>query len=808
MMHYRLPIRQFLLILAIVLSSQIGTLAKDTWIQVRSKNFFLVGNASEKDIRKVGTKLEQFRETFRLLFSEVNLTASIPTNVVVFKNDSSFRNFKPKRADGKIDNFVVGYFQPGEDVNYISLSAEGDGGGNDTRYNVIFHEYVHFIVNTNFGKTEIPPWFNEGLAEYYETFAIEDDQKIKLGLPQVRHLDLLAANRMMPLAALFGVTNHQLLQSGDHSRSTFYAESWALIHYLTQSGRGGEIDKFLGFLLKGVPAERAFKDAFKEDYGSMEKELQRYVSQNSYKYREITFKKKLTFDGEMSASPLDDADSNAYLGDLLYHSNRLDDAEPFLLNALAAKPRSGIANTTLGMVKLRQRKFDESKKYLELAIAGDPKNHVAYYQYAFLLSREGRDDLGYVRSFSKEDAEVMRQALRKAIDLNPSFTESYELLAFVNLVNNEQLDESVALLQAALRYQPGNQRYALRIAEIQLRQEKFEAAAQIAQKIAATADDPGVKARADDLLLRVGQLKELSRRSAEQRRGYEDAVALGKTTNNAVVTEDPDANMRAINEALRHPRENEKRVIGSIQKVTCKTRPIAFEIRTAAEGFVLNSADLDSLALNAFTPEANKIKFGCDEDIRSLNAVLTYRPSASTKGPSRGELVAVEFVSADFRFLDPLPVSVRKTPLENSDRMAATGVLMEPPPARSAEGEELRRQAITRSINEALVKPSNGQKREMGFLDKIECSGRTPVFLLHTDARSFRLLNSLPSALKIGVFVPDLAGMEFGCAIKPVEFPAVFVYNVKPDSKTKTDGEIVSLEFVPRAFVLDTNAPE
>ncbi len=42
--------------------------AKDEWLQVRSKNFNLIGNASEKDIRKVGAKLEQFRETFRQLF--------------------------------------------------------------------------------------------------------------------------------------------------------------------------------------------------------------------------------------------------------------------------------------------------------------------------------------------------------------------------------------------------------------------------------------------------------------------------------------------------------------------------------------------------------------------------------------------------------------------------------------------------------------------------------------------------------------------------------------------------------------------
>src|SRR5436190_19060608 len=128
--------------------SAVPAFAKDQWLQVRSKNFFLVGNAPEKDIRKAATKLEQFRETFRLVFGQANLSSSVPTNVIVFKSDSSYNQFKPKRGDGKIDKFIAGYFQPGEDMNYITLSVEGPEA--DT-YGTIFHEYVHFIVNTNFG---------------------------------------------------------------------------------------------------------------------------------------------------------------------------------------------------------------------------------------------------------------------------------------------------------------------------------------------------------------------------------------------------------------------------------------------------------------------------------------------------------------------------------------------------------------------------------------------------------------------------------------------------------------------------------
>ena len=165
-----------------------STEAKDEWLQIRSRNFLLIGNASEKDIRKVGTRLEEFRESFRRLFTNLSLVSPIPINVIVFKSASSYNQFKPLLADGKLDTSVAGYFQSGEDVNYITLSVEGE----DTQtFGVIFHEYVHSIVKLNIEKAEVPPWFNEGLAEYYETFTIENDRRVKVGLPQPRNLRVL-----------------------------------------------------------------------------------------------------------------------------------------------------------------------------------------------------------------------------------------------------------------------------------------------------------------------------------------------------------------------------------------------------------------------------------------------------------------------------------------------------------------------------------------------------------------------------------------------------------------------------------------
>ena len=165
--------------------------AKETWTTVHSKNFNLVGNASEKDIRQVANRLEQFRNVFGLLFPTIPLNAPVPTTVIVFKSDSSYKPFKPNPN-------VSGYFQPGEDVNYITLTSEKSG--DEQPFRVIFHEYVHLLVENVLGAT-VPLWFNEGLAEYYSTFDIKEDYRhVILGDLIANHVLYLRESKFLPEA--------------------------------------------------------------------------------------------------------------------------------------------------------------------------------------------------------------------------------------------------------------------------------------------------------------------------------------------------------------------------------------------------------------------------------------------------------------------------------------------------------------------------------------------------------------------------------------------------------------------------------
>src|SRR5438105_6475542 len=226
-MKYR-PLRAAVLGIALALfltAAASSATAKDTWTSVHSKNFTLVGNASEKDIRLVANRLEQFRTVFALLFPALKLNSPAPTTVIVFKSDSSYKPFK-------VNPNVTGYFQPGEDVNYITLTTEKSS--DDQPFRIIFHEYVHLLVENTMGAT-VPLWFNEGLAEYYSTFDIKDDyRRVILGDLIANHVLYLRENKFLPLRTLFAVDYKSPYYNEGNKMNVFYAEPWRLMHYLLQ----------------------------------------------------------------------------------------------------------------------------------------------------------------------------------------------------------------------------------------------------------------------------------------------------------------------------------------------------------------------------------------------------------------------------------------------------------------------------------------------------------------------------------------------------------------------------------------------
>ncbi|HYY57454.1 MAG TPA: tetratricopeptide repeat protein [Pyrinomonadaceae bacterium] len=637
--------------------------AKDTWTSVRSKNFFLIGNASEKDIRRVATRLEQFRDVFTRLLSKADFNSPVPTTVVVFKSNSSYKPFKPV-VDGKISE-VAGYFQAGEEINYITLTTEANG---ENPYSTIYHEYVHLLINNNFGKANVPPWFNEGLAEYYSTFDIEDDQKVYLGRLIANHILLLRQQRqLVPLKTLFEVDYASLHRNKREAKGIFYAQSWALVHYLILGNNGErrpQMNQFFSLMSKNVPTEQAFRQAFQTDFATMEKELKKYIEGRNFQEQVATFEKKLEYDSTMQSAPLSEAEADSHLGDLLLHTNRLDEAATLLQQALNLDPKEAMAHASLGVVRLRQNRFDEAKQHLQQAIASNSQNYLAYYYYAYELSRAGMSEDGRVSSYPAETAREMRVALQKAMKLKPDFPGTYHLQAWVNLVTGEQLDESIELIKKARTLSPGNEEYAFVLAQIYLRQQNFEAARQTIEPLARSGSDPQMRANAQSLLRAVSDMQEQIARYKEmqeasatgtsnndsspptpRRRGQEGDTAENKEAEERSVA---DATASALQEALRKPLAGETQVQGLLTRIECGAKGLIFHIKVNGRVLKLQSESFESIQITAFTQEAgNEISCGVRKQENAV--VIVYRPSADGRSKTDGIMLAMDFVPANFQ---------------------------------------------------------------------------------------------------------------------------------------------------------------
>jgi tetratricopeptide (TPR) repeat protein len=626
--------------------------AKDAWTSVRTKNFFLIGNATEKEIRRVATRLEQFRHVFSQLLPQANLASPAPTTVVVFKSDSAYTPFKPV-YNGKPAKWVAGYFQAGDDVNYITLTSEKYG--EDNPYAPIFHECAHFIVNNNLGDP--PLWFNEGLAEYYSTFDISNgDKKVTLGVPVRNHVYLLR-ERFMPLRDLLHVTHGSPAYNEGDKNGVFYAQSWALVHYLLQGNKGqrvAQLGRFSSLVAAGESVEESFRQAFRTDFKTMERELQTYVRNSTYQVQVFSLAKPLVFDAEMRAAPLSEGEALGYLGDLLLHTNRLDEADALLRRALDLAPDSAQAHASLGMVRVRQGRFAEAEAEMKRAVEANSQNYLAHYYYADAVFRKTAGYGRPVTPFPAEDARLMRAELSRAIELNPSFAESYYQLAFVSLVTGEGLDEAARLLAQARLLAPNRHRYTLLLAQIQMHKRDYVAAQQLLEPVSRSATaDTRERGEAQSMLATVRMIEDgIARHGREGvATGGGGAAGAGGAQQATAAAVEAVENMKPL---LRR-RANGEQVRGTLTRIDCPGGlVVVLNVRVGDRVLRLRAESFQRAEFKSYVPGMTGTALGCGVRDPENLVYVTFRRATEPKPKFDGELLAVDFVTPDIE-LEPEP---------------------------------------------------------------------------------------------------------------------------------------------------------
>ncbi|MCW5969903.1 MAG: tetratricopeptide repeat protein [Blastocatellales bacterium] len=492
--------------------------AKDVWTSVRTRNFTFIGNIGERELQRFALQLEQFQAAFARLFTRAQMQLPAPTRVVIFRSDAAFHPFKPL-LDGR-PMVVTGFIRSASDLNYIALAADAPGGD---PYAVVHHEFVHALIRNN--TRRVPLWFGEGLAEYYSTFELAGDgSRVLLGKPIPGHVYTLRERPLLPLETFLAVDfNSPHYNEGDQ-KGVFYAQSWALVHYFMQGGERARRESFVRFVdlvSAGTPVEASLKQAFNIDLPTLEQHLKGYISRRNYVYETVHLGERLSVDAGMQTAQLAEAEVEYYLGDLLRHTERYDEAEAYLKRAIALDENMAAARASLGVVRARQRRFEEARKLLASASAkdSDAADPLIHYYYAWAVSREYTSPENAVSSFPPEAVRLMRGELRKAVELAPEYAEAHRLLAFVNLIANENLREAEALLRRAQTLAPGEAEYDYLLARALLQQERFSEAREALTSLVRGDVSPGLTARARELIAIIDQHESETKERERGRRG-------------------------------------------------------------------------------------------------------------------------------------------------------------------------------------------------------------------------------------------------------------------------------------------------
>lgn len=624
----------FLVVVSAPFAARPGSAAaRDAWLKAQSKHFTLIGDAREKEIRNVGMRLEQFREAFSQIFSQVFspsvIDSSVPITVIVFNNDSAYKPFKPLHQGKPAD--VSGHFQSSGDVAYIALAAGRDGAD---PYTVIFHEYVHALTSGGALPAPLPTWLSEGLAEYFSSFEVTGGgKKGRLGAAVANHARLLRERSLIPLETLLAVDQTSPFYIETDKKSLFYAESWALTHYLLRpSGRRSQFRQFINALAQGKPADRSFRQAFQTGYATIERELKNYVGQGVYPTEDVTFAQQLRFDAEVKIAPLSEAGVEAYLGDLLWRIHRSVDGEAFLNRALSIDPGLALAHQSLGTLRLRQNRYAEAQRHLRRAIEAGSQDYLTHYYYAFAIHREQVDESQYVSDLPDESVKEMRAALMLARQLNPDFADTYKLLAFINMVRGEDLDEAISLINRAISIAPHREDIVYTLAQIQLKRKDYAAARRTALTLTGGAVKSDIRERANSMLENIAKIEErLAKMKAES-----EARADGSPQSS---TPPPLPGQRFQGDQVR----------GLLTRIDCDDASVTLTVKTESRSFKFRTMRAGQLILVRYTPDVpNSITCGAINPAKPV--IVTYSSSAQSGAVGvDGEPIGVEFIKPDWK---------------------------------------------------------------------------------------------------------------------------------------------------------------
>ncbi|QDZ08353.1 hypothetical protein FPZ24_13420 [Sphingomonas panacisoli] len=365
--------------------------ANADWYQASSKHFVVYSDDSADHIKAFTERLERFDQAIRYWHKTPEDTRGPSARVTIYVVGDIAALQKIYGAGGSA---VAGFYEP-RATGSIAFTPRSTGGGGNygfTSQAILFHEYTHHFMLTNWTDAAFPPWLTEGFAELHATAQIMSNGSVRFGAaPTYRQWTVDRAN-LLPASQLLEPYPGKL---DEERRDALYSRGWLLTHYLTfDAGRRKQLADYITAINSGKTAAEAAK-AFGE-LSKLDGKMNAWATTKSLPYNEISGSELKI--GAIAVRPLTNAES-ATMPALIASQRGVDDKTAPAVAELARRLAAPFPNDPAAQNELAEAEYD-AKNYAaslaaaERALAADPKSvHAWLYKGMALQAVLVRDKI-------------------------------------------------------------------------------------------------------------------------------------------------------------------------------------------------------------------------------------------------------------------------------------------------------------------------------------------------------------------------------------------------------------------------------
>jgi hypothetical protein len=456
---------------------------------------------------------------------------------------------------------------------------------------------------------ELPIWLSEGLADFFGQSQVNGNTAT-MGMADPALIEELRQNKLIPLDVLFHVDASSPYYNEENKTSVFYAESWALTHYLMIGDRQAHRQMLVDYasaLSSGLSPDQAAAKAF-GDLKKLQDELSRYISKFSFSYFQMKAPAELA-PTEFQARALTDAEEEAYRGGF-FAIRRRPEAKQILQNAVNLDPKLALAHQNLGIEEYLEGNRDSSLSSISEAVQFDPKNGFARYLRAYLTySGAG----GF-----PQDSQI-EEDLRQAIASKPDFAPANALLGLYLSTRRQSGEEALTYAKKAVSLEPGNTEFIYDLAQVLAQMQRFDEAQYVALRGRSSTRSAGDRARFDQFIAYVQNARSIASRNVADQNAASKSQAISPPAPNAP----PEQDLAAKEQ------DNTKEVTGVVMQESC-AGGLKLQVAVGSEVFIFHLQPGAHSAIRMMAKPAQD--FDICKSLRGTQVAVRFVPDEAKKG--------------------------------------------------------------------------------------------------------------------------------------------------------------------------------